>query len=536
MRTTAVFVLYAAAAVGGSYLVFRPTIDAGFARTQMERGDGLLNHYILENSWLALTDPGYRGTLLSPPMFFPERYTIYYSENLFGSAPLYWALRPGLPAERAYPWWQVLLGALNFASFALAARWLKLPHVLAAGGAFFWAFALVHADQVKHQQMIGRFWMPPGVYYAAALVAGPSARSLNRLLACIFLQSLTCVYTGWFLVAGLAAFVPALVWLRPGAWAELKRFRREHMPAVTRIVGGWGLAMGVLFVPYLLVNWGIGRSYEEAAGLMPTPSAWLSGPPGSLWLERLAPYRAPVGGECWLFCGFTVYALAAGAAVGLLSWPRAERPAERAVCAAALVAAAAWVLLTLTPHDGGESAWRVLRYAPGGLAIRCVARVYTIVYLFGSLAGLLWLAHATARVRRGWVRLAVQALVVGLMAGEQVEMDRQSFAQATFYPLVDRTAEDLRGAAAGYVIPFYPDPTDSGPTDGVYGDVFGMWVGMRANVPVLNGYSGRAPDNFPSPGPLTDEQIRGWLKGKFHGTVRVVDATKPGERRDVIVE
>ena len=125
MRTAALISLYTAALVGGTYLMFRPTFDSGFASIQTERGDGLLNHYILENSWLAISDPNYCGSLLTAPFYFPVKWTIYYSENLFGVAPLYWALRLALPYDLAYIWWQILLNALNFGAFVLVARWLK---------------------------------------------------------------------------------------------------------------------------------------------------------------------------------------------------------------------------------------------------------------------------------------------------------------------------------------------------------------------------------------------------------------------------
>ena len=535
MRTAALILLYVAAPVVGTYLVFRPTFDSRFAHIQTERGDGLLNHYLLENSWLAVSDPNYRGSLLSPPMYHPAKRTIYYSENLFGVAPAYWALRPFLPYDLAYAWWQILLSALNFVAFAVAARWLKMPHLIAVGGAFMWAFAMVHADQIKHQQMIGRFWMPFAVYYAIALVTEPSAKALNRLLGCVFLQSLACIYTGWFLVAGLAVFVPLLTALRPGAGAALRQFARTNRGKVLRVVGLWGLALAALFVPYMVVNFGIARHYEETHGLMPTPSAWLTGPPDSMWTVTTSPYRVPVYLECWLFSGFTFYALMLAAAASLFFAKRDARPAGWAVVAAAMCTVALWVLLTLTPHEQGDSLWRVVRYLPGGLAIRCVSRVYVIVYLFGSIAALMWLTQATERIGRGWVRHAVRAVVVGAMMFEQTQYQQPSFARQNFYPLVDEAAKDLKGAEAGYVVPRYVDPT-GWLGYGADGEVFAMWVGLRANVPVVNGYSGRAPQGFPPFGSLTDDQLRDWLTGKVRGTVRVVDPEAPGRPRDVVVE
>jgi hypothetical protein len=535
MRTAALALLYSAALALGSYLMFRPTFDSQFASIQTERGDGLLNHYILENSWLALSDPNYRGSLLTAPFYFPAKWTIYYSENLFGVAPLYWALRLVLPYDLAYAWWQILLNALNFVAFAVVARWMRWPHLVGLGGAFLWAFAMVHADQIKHQQMIGRFWMPVALYYAIALVTEPSARSLNRMLGATFLQCLACIYTGWFLAVGLATFLPLLIGLRSGAFAALKQYARENRRRLVRVVVGWGVAMALLFGPYLLVNWGIKRSYEETFSLMPTPSAWITGPPDSKWIITTAPYRVPVYLECWLFSGFTIYALMIASAVSLFFYRRDERPVGWAVIAAAMFTAVLWMLLTLTPKENGESMWRVVRLLPGGMAIRCVSRVYLVVYLFGSFAALTWLTQVTDRIRREWLRYAVQAVVVGLMIFEQTEYQQPSFERRNFYPLVDAAANDLRGAETGWVVPRYVDQTgDVGV--GPYGEVFGMWVGMRANVPVINGYSGRPPKDFPPMGGLRDDQIRTWLSGKFRGTVRVIDSETLGKYREVVVE
>src|SRR4051812_19314882 len=108
MRTAGILFLYAAALAFGTYQAFGPVFDSGFARTQTERGDGMLNHYILEHSWQVLANPAYRGTLFSPPTFYPERATLWYSEHLLGVAPLYWVLRPVMGYDLAYQWWQVL--------------------------------------------------------------------------------------------------------------------------------------------------------------------------------------------------------------------------------------------------------------------------------------------------------------------------------------------------------------------------------------------------------------------------------------------
>ncbi|MDY3556432.1 hypothetical protein R5W24_005598 [Gemmata sp. JC717] len=538
MRTLALLSAYAGALALGTYQTFYPTFDTGFANVQTERGDGMLNHLILENSWLALSDPGYRGTLATAPFFFPERYTIAYSENLFGSAPIYWGLRLVVGYELAYAWWQIVCTVLNFIAFAVVCRWLRMPHAVALTGAFVGAFAVVYADQIKHAQMIPRFYSPFVVYYAIVLVTEVEgkAKALNRMLGALFLQCLACVYTGWFLATGLAVFFPLLVALRPGSVGELRAFAVANKRRVGGILLLWAGAMLALFVPYILVNYGVTRTYEECYNLFPTPSAWFTGPKDSRWSETLAQVRDPAPYECLLFSGFALYGLILAACVHLPLLGRDRRGPLWPAAVAALATAALWVLFTMPASQTGESLWRVVRLIPGGNAIRVVSRVYVTVYLFGTMGMLLWLSSVLERPGLGWVRIALVP-VLALLVWEQTGYHQESFSRKDFYPFVDQHAETLRGGDAGYVIPRFVDGEGLVST-GAYGEVFSMWVGLRANVPVVNGYSGRWPNDFPQPegGALSDGELQVWLAGRYKGKVRRVDSEFPGVSTEVVIE
>ncbi len=70
----------------------------------------------------------------------------------------------------------------------------------------------------------------------------------------------------------------------------------------------------------------------------------------------------------------------------------------------------------------------------------------------------------------------------------------------------------------------------------VYGDVLGMWAGLRANVPVVNGYSGRWPNGYPSADVMSDDDLRAWLgRSGFRGRVAVVNPSEPDRVRWVEV-
>lgn len=527
-RRVGIVVLYLAALAGGSYLAFRPTFDSGFDRVSGDPGDTMLNHYLLEHSRRALFDPDYRGTLYSPPFFHPTPLVLGYSENLLGVAPLYWGLRVFLPEVAAFQVWMILLSGLNLLAFAAVARWLGAGQVTALLGGYLWAFGLVHLDQVKHAQMIPRFWMPLAVYHAWRLTAVPNLRSLNRLCACVFLQAATCVYTGWFLAVGLAVFVPVAAAVRPGGLQELFAFGRT--PRAWLVAGLWAAGLVLFFAPYFTANLGTTRTYADCVAGMPTVHSWLTGADGGRWTQTLRPVLPEVYGECRLFCGFALYGLIlAAAAWAYASFRDPARRPHAALVAALLLTAGFWWLVTLRFGDEW-SGWWFVRFVPGGQAIRCVSRVYVLVYLFGTLAGVQWLTSMVRRLPAGWSRAVVLAAVCGAVVFEQTGHEPISFRADEFYPVADRCAERMVGAEAAYVLPRY------GPIPGTHGELVGMWAGLKANVPVVNGYSGRWPDGYPIGYEFDERLLRAWLGGRFRGRVAVIDPTQPDEVRYVVIE
>ncbi|WP_439627367.1 hypothetical protein [Gemmata sp.] len=550
MRKVVVLLAYLGALAFGTDRAFAPTLRSGFDRVQADRGDSVLNHYILEHSWQALGDPDYCGTLFSPPCFYPTRSTLWYSEHLLGVAPLYWALRAVTDHVTAYQWWMIVLSGLNFVAFAAVVRWLRGPHPLAVLGGYLWAFGLIHLDQIKHQQMIPRFAMVLAVYHAWRLVlalgssAGNPARHLNRLCAAVALQAVTCVNTGWFLVSGLGTFLALAVVLQPGGVRDLLRFLVRERWRGGLVVGGWTAAMVAAYVPYFVVNRGRERGYFECIEHLPPPQAWLAPLPGTPWDWLLGRFRTGVIDEAWLFCGFGLDLLFLAATVALV-WRVAARGRQReaAVILAALLTAAAWVVLTLKFGEE-DSLWRYVRHVPGGGAVRAVSRVYVTVYLFGSLGAIVWLARATERLPGGG-RAVLLWLVTAACVAEQLGYEQPSFERKDFYPIADAAAAELRKGEVGYVNPPYTDTKGVRPGGDARGaahdSVLGMWAGLRANVPVVNGYSGRVPNiEFLEVLMTTDEyrikHLKQWLSGRFRGRVAVVYPDDLGGTRVIEVE
>src|SRR5258705_12913284 len=112
-----------ACCVVGLLIAFHPTLLSGFGRVQEELGDTRLVQWFLEHCWRwVIRDPQHRH-FFYPPMFFPARNTLAYSETMLGSAPAFFLWRAlGFPSDTSFQLWQLTVSVLNFAA---ALRFLR---------------------------------------------------------------------------------------------------------------------------------------------------------------------------------------------------------------------------------------------------------------------------------------------------------------------------------------------------------------------------------------------------------------------------
>ena len=161
------------------------------------------------------------------------------------------------------------------------------------------------------------------------------------------------------------------------------------------------------------------------------------------------------------------------------------------------------------------------------------------VYITGTSSAR-WRRRVALRVTerlRPPVRLVLTVIALAAIAEQQGFLQRH-FAPQDFYGIADRIAPELKKGDAAYIVPRYTDTTGETLTY-LHGEVFAMWAGMQANVPVVNGYSGRVPagNTFPPYGiPITDDMLRTWLVGKFRGKLAIVDPDNPSATRVIVIE
>jgi len=175
---------------------------------------------------------------------------------------------------------------------------------------------------------------------------------------------------------------------------------------------------------------------------------------------------------------------------------------------------AAVILALLAMRWGDWSAWRlVYRWAPGGDAIRAVGRVVFTVELFALIGGLIAL---DGLLRRGRFGGCIAGLVLVLGITEQIPLrSLPSFEVAPWQARVAALRDRLSPGTVAYI--------DLPPGRPYWeSQLTAMWAGLEANVPVVNGYSGRYPPGYPDwTRSMTDDELSKWLHGA--GAVRIRD-------------
>jgi hypothetical protein len=473
---------------------FRPTLLSGFTRLQADPGDTLLNGYVLEHSWRWLTQSDYAGSFWSPRFFYPQTLALAYSENLLGAAPLYWLLRTVWPAMMAYQLWMMLVASLTYVSFAVVLRRLGVGMMLAALGGFVFAFGLPRVAQVGHQQLLPHLFAPWAVLAAWTFLQRSNLAAFAGLLAASFAQLLASLYLGWFLLAGLALFAAVAMLLDGEARRSVMEFSRRHWAAVMGLIAVWVGLVALLLAPYWEANRGFRRDYSEVLTLTPRPESWLASAPQGVWYGWLPEQRRETDPELWIFPGLIPLA-----ACGLAMLQGRKRLSF-------VAAMTAIVLVLLAMRWGDWSAWRfVFRWIPGGAAIRAVGRVVFTVELFALIGGLVAADALLRRIRLGGM-IAGVLLAVGI--AEQIAIrELPSFEVAPWQARVEALKSRLTPGTAGYIDlspdrPFWEN------------QVTVMWAGLEANVPVVNGYSGRYPPGYPDwTRTMTDDELSAWMHG-----------------------
>jgi hypothetical protein len=516
-----------AVGLGGMLLTFYPTIFSGFERMQPEAGDVLLNNYFFEHTYRWAFDRDYPFPFWSPGFFYPTEHTFTYSETLVGTAPLYWLLRVCFSESVSCQLWILITCALNYLAMVVVLRWFGVNTILTAAGAYVFAFGLIRADHLTHQHLMVQYFSPFAVWYAWAFLHEPTARRWALLIALSAWQVLASLHLGWFLVFGLLIFAAWGFAVEAGSWQRVWRFVRAR-PVLTVLPLLAGAIVVGLYARHFYSGTPGHRAYWEAAMYGPYPDGWFVATPGSLWADHLTWRHPDEFPEKMLFQGFTVYAVFL-----LAGWHAWRRRFPGRGLALAGVGTAGVLMLCVTRWGDDVSLWFVVHLVvPGANAFRAIGRIAFAAYMFGLIGGLVGVqALLTERVARPRTRYALFALVAALMVLEQVRPFPESFdKREEFFGPARALAPHLEGADVAYLV-------DNESMPNFRHHIAAMWAGLWAKVPVMNGFSGTWPIDYPGMGDHpTVEELVPLLGPDWRGRIAIVEWGPPIRRRVYQVE
>ena len=463
--TVALLVLFAALAVLETWPL---ASDPGHL-SRNDNGDTVLNEWAL--AWVAhqaVTNPLH---LFDANIFYPERYTLAYSESMLVqaamAAPLLWL---GASPVLAYNILLMLGFALNGWVMAYVIRRWTGDTVAGIAAGIFFAFNSNILTRLPHMQALHVEFIPLALLAWDRLLAEPRAKHAVRMGVMFALQGLTSVYLLVFTFATVLAAVVA----RAPEWLGA-RFRRV-MPLLA-LAGVVAVAIATPFLlPYLWLNQvqGFERSADDAANMSATLGSYLASSSRfhySLWSERF--FSNPSA----LFPGITavttaLFAFRRGTA---LRDPRARM--SLAVCVFG-------VLLSFGPKIPGYML--LFTYVP-------IFRVVRVVSSFGYI-GLMGLAMVAgfgmAELRRVvsarvWPVVAGAVLVLAVFEPMAAPLELVPFRGIS--PIHDLVRAER--PALVVELPFW--------TQGAgFQQVPFMLNSTRHWQPMLNGYSGYRPQSF----------------------------------------
>ncbi|MEH2049706.1 hypothetical protein [Nostoc sp.] len=517
IKTFYIAVLYTIVCVLGIFIAFYPTIISRFALMQTDPGDTRLNNYFLEHSFQLFINKEYVGDLWSPAFFYPYKNVLAFSENLFGSAPIYWLFRLFLSADFAFQIWMIAACILCFASFAFLMRRYKVSHLLSALGAFLFAFSMPRINQIGHQQLLPQFFTPLAFLIGWEFFLQPTRKKIALFLLLTYLQVLAGIYLGWFLLFSLPIFFAIAYKLAPASVrANLLSYCRGDYKAIITITLVWAATMFLTLLPYLEAKSALGeRSYSEVDTMLPRISSWFAVSSGSLWAPLLSwvSKSLPMEGEHRMFAGVIIFFLIVVSVYTLFKSHNlltVQRALLAKVCFFVFIAL--FFLSLRLPF--GISLWRIIyEFVPGASVIRAVTRIWSIAYFYLLVAGILCfdsLLQSTLIIKGRLFKLVIVSIFCLIGISEQFIFNLPQYAKA---PLLKETTEISslmkQDCNVAYLSSNLEKPIS---VASIINQLTAMWAGIEANVPVVNGYSSAPPPNYGGMGEsLKISQLLNWL-------------------------
>lgn len=498
------FLLAGVVLASGLFAAFHPMLLSRFQRLQTDAGDTRFNHYVLEHSYRWLSGDPLHSEFWNPPIFYPQKNVLAYSDTLATVAPPYWGLRAlGISPIPAFGCWMILMMALTFLSgYALLRHGLRQGAIGSTFGAWLITFASPRWIQIGHQQLLPHFFTLTALHALFVLFGRELASTRTRRLwwllfwSCVVCQFYAGYYYGFFLFLALALAAVGTLFVREMRQHGLSVVRKDW-----RFILSNGAIAALLISPlawhYLAVAQDVGlRSYEKYG------------------LPRMVSY-VWMGSTNWIYGGMKDWPLFRdvpnyhGQAMGLgfvatsvLVWMLFRHRREWFVRILLFVLGSFCLFCTVLP--GERTLFKIWFYSvPGIQAIRVLARIGVLFAIPAAYALARQISTPqSTRTRIAWIFLAVICCLEQAHIPLSYDTRQTQWHEEAIRSKLESAPSDL---------PFYVEPFPG--RDPVLTQLDAMWVSLELGRPTINGYSGNVPPKYelltPTP-EETEAALDGW--------------------------
>jgi hypothetical protein len=450
--------------------------------------DARLANCILEHDYQSML--GY-ARLFSPSQFYPAEGTLVYSDNHFGTAPVYAVFRQtGVSMERAFQLWLITIVALNAGAVLFLFRRLRVSDSIACPLVFFAASSASLVAKCGHPQVLPYFPFVFALAYLLEFFRTGNARALGIALLWWAYQNACYLYDGFFaiLIFGTLAVLFCVKLGVNDIWREFRDSLRDGRRVPILFLVSSVAILAFIYTPYVIFNAHFGtRPLEELAMLAPNLGAWFSAASTSLFYPHQTFYKiGAYAGENTLFSGWFVLAIV------LVAFVAGAVAKTRVLQEAHLLAAVSLIIIAAitTWHGQHRNAYLwLVGHVPSLRAFRSFARIGYLLFVVEAAAAGLFLEYLYRGANSRWGRSAVSCVAIA------AAVEQLSFGQAHYLPWVAqlRTAaiiEQWRKAGDHQVMIFAPGYTNQG-TETLHMDCWPAALALHRYC--INGYSGNQP-------------------------------------------
>ncbi len=485
------------------------------ARIPGDMGDSRFNNYILEHFHQWAT--GRVTDYWDAPFMYPYKNTIALSDNLLGTAPLYSAFRvAGFNRESAYQVWILSLFALNYGCCFLVLRAWSGRTVLAACGAYVFAFGIYNIGQMEHAQVFPKFMVPVALWlFWRTLLTARWWTFLLAVVATVY-QFYCGIYMGFLLLYLLACFLIAhLIVHRTRSFTAWSRHIKDYLPFFGSVLLGGALLLP-LMRPYLEVANTLGtRTFPEVVNTIPRPSSYFFTHPGAVSWRDLSRHSQFAFEEWWShfhFMGVLPWLAILSLPVLLLS-KRIDPEHKRPVL---VVGITLLLSIIFCLNVGGFTLYKLLFHLPGFSALRAIDRVINVqAFLFVLMLVLV----PVILFRKSWMHTMLSALMpLAIVLDNQVDTGwLKSYDKYDSRTEVNQVARyilsqyDQHHTAVAFTPLIMARTEDSLHLLRINAQLDAMLAGQQLHIPVVNAVAHSYPGNFSKFFDMMDENtFREW--------------------------